>query len=230
LLGTFFGTALFAGAVARCEPPSSTDNQLWDETRLVYKLNSEVNVFAAGAFRLTDDFSEFGRASGRCGVGWQPMPSFTLMPSYLYSVDDPASASSKAESRLCLLMSYRIPVETATLSLINTTEYRMPEGVPATWRLRPKLELSHPLGPDSLDLSGYLANELFYDEGKNAWSMDRVFAGLKKNVGSNTDVELYYCRELRMSGTNPDINVIGINVRFTFGPQAVATPDEPDTQ
>ncbi len=206
------------------------DNQLWNETRLVYKLTPQLNVFTAGTFRLTNDFGEFGRASGRLGIGWQPIPSFTLMPSYLYTVDDPASASSKAESRLCLQTSYRIPVETVTLSLINTTEYRMPEGSPASWRLRPKVEFSHPLGPDSLNLNGYVANELFYDEGKNAFTKDRVFVGFEKKLGEYTAAELYYCRELSMLGTKPDINVIGIDVRFTFGPQKLPTPDEPDTQ
>ncbi len=228
--GVLLGIALFMGAVARCESPPSTDNQLWNETRLVYKLTPQFNLFSAGAFRLTNDFGEFGRASGRFGVGWQPIPSFTLMPSYMYTVDDPASDSSKVESRLCLLASYRIPIKTATLSFSNTTEYRMPEGVPASWRLRPKLEISHPLGPDSLDLSGYVANELFYDEAKNVWTRDRAFAGLKKKLNANTDIELYYCLELTMTGSKPDLNIVGINVRFTFGPQAVPTPDEPDTQ
>ncbi|MCE0497920.1 MAG: DUF2490 domain-containing protein [Methylacidiphilales bacterium] len=230
-LGLLPGVCLLAVALARgAPPPPSTDDQLWDETRLTYKLTPEFNVFTAGEFRLTDDFGYWGRTSGRVGMGWQPLSNFTIMPSYLYTVDDPASSTSRVESTLCLLTSYRIPIKTATFTLLNTTEYRMPEGLPASWRLRPKCVLSQPIGPDNLGLSGFIANEGFYDEGRNAWTQDRVFGGLEKKLGSYADVELYYCREFNFPSNRPDFNVIGITVRLTFGPKKLPTPDEPDTQ
>lgn len=204
-----------------------TDSQLWSETRLVYNINKQFAVFAAGSYRLTKDFSDFTRASGRIGGTWAPIPAVSIAPSYYYTVADPWTSKPRPENRLCLLMAYRIPVESATLTLSNTTEYRMPENNPNSWWLRPKIKISHPIGPEKWGLGAFAADEIFYNNGRGVFTQDRVFAGLSEKFNSYLTTELYYCRQLQMNSIRPDANVICIDFRISFGQQTSA-PAEPD--
>jgi hypothetical protein len=207
------------------------DSQFWHETRFTYKINDQYDVFALGGFRLTDDFSEFGRASGRIGSTWSPTSSFSLTPSYQYSVNDPGTSQSNVENRLALLAAYRLPIVTATLTLSNTVEFRLQQNLPNSWRLRPKITASNPIGPKTWNLSAFAANELFYDTRLDAWTQDRVFAGATEKINDNVSMELFYCRIIRTNGSSPDANIIGFNVNITFGvKKGKPEPYEPDFQ
>jgi len=203
------------------------DSQLWSEGLLVYKLDHKFDIFASGAYRLTQDFSEFTRVSSRVGGTWQATPALSITPSYLYAVDNPWTAAPAPENRLCLLTAYNIPVKTATLTLANTTEYRMPENGPDGFRLRPRVRIQNPVGPAKWGLDAFVSDELFYDNSRGVFTQDRVFAGFQEKFNETFTTSLYYCRRVQMNSTTSDANIICIDFKITFGRKG-AGPDEPD--
>jgi len=205
------------------------DSQLWSETRLVYKLNDKFDVFTAGSYRLTQGFTDFNRVSARVGGTWQATPNFSVTPSYFYTVRDPWTSFPRPENRVCLLLGYRIPLKpTATvLTLANTTEYRMPEyGQDAFW-LRPKIRIEHPVGPDKWGLTAFIADELFYNNGREVFTQDQAFAGFQEKFNDTFTTSLYYCRRTKMNANFSDANAICLDFKITFGKKS-ATPVEPN--
>jgi hypothetical protein len=211
------GFLVSATATLRAQKSGDADSQLWSETRLVYKLSDQLAIFTAGSYRLTKDFSDFSRASARFGGTWAATPSFSISPSYYYTVGDPWTSNPHTENRACLLLSYRIPVKTALLTLSNTTEYRMPEGGPDVFYLRPRIRLAHPVGPAAWGLNAFVANELFYNNGRGVFTQDRSFAGFEEKFNETLTMSLYYCRRTAMNTTSSDANAICVDFAIAFG-------------
>jgi hypothetical protein len=208
---------------------SETDSQLWSETRLVYKLDDKFDVFTAGSYLLTKNFTDFSRTSARFGGTWQATSALSVTPSYLYTVKNPWTTDPGPENRACLLLTYAIPIKpTATLvTLANTTEYRMPQGGQDAFWLRPKIRIEHPVGPDKWGLTAFVGNELFYNNGKEVFTQDRTFAGFQEKFNDTFTTSLYYCRRTKMHANIPDANAICIDFKITFGKKS-ATPVEPN--
>lgn len=222
---------LFSGLAhgAKNEDPDP-DSQLVHETRLIYQLNKSFDIFTAGAFKLTDDINDATRASGRVGMTWHPVPEMAVTPSYLYTVRNPGASDARAENRLCLLLAYRLPVSTATLTFANTTEYRIRENFSATWQLRPRIKIGHAIGPAIWGFDGYVADELYFDARVDQWTQNRVFVGFEKKMGSGITTEVYYCRQIDTNGGRDNANIVGINFRILFGRKPGPAPYVPSLQ
>jgi hypothetical protein len=192
------------------------DAQLWSEGRFVYPVTQELDAFAAGNFRLGDNFSQFLRAGGRLGVNWSPRPNISITPSYLYTVGDPGTSQAQPENRLCLYTAYAVPLDAFRLVLGNTTEYRMIEGAPNFFRLRPKIRLQRPVGPKAWGFDAYIADELFLDCRDYDWTRNRAFAGFEKKINETFSIDLYYCRQTSLIGGR-DANAIGFDVSVLLG-------------
>jgi len=205
------------------------DSQLWSETRLVYKLSDQFDVFTAGSYRLTKGFTDFNRVSARVGGTWAATPNLSVTPSYFYTVGNPWTTDPRPENRACLLLAYRIPIKSALLTLANTTEYRMPEQITATatdafW-LRPRIKISHPVGPSTWGLTAFVANELFYNNGREVFTQDQAFAGFEKKFNDTLIMNLYYCRRTKMNATFSDANAICVDFAINFGKKRDNTPE-----
>jgi hypothetical protein len=211
------GLLVSVTGTSRAQKSGDADSQLWSETRLVYNINEQFNVFTAGSYRLTNDFSDFSRVSARFGGTWAATPSFSVTPSYYYTVANPWTSSPGPENRACLLLVYRIPVKSALLTLANTTEYRMPEGGTNTFYLRPRIRLQHSVGPATWGLDAFAADELFYNNGRGVFTQDRVFAGFQKKFNDTLTMNLYYCRRIAMNTTSSDANAICVDFALSFG-------------
>ncbi len=204
----------------------NADSQLWSETRLVYKINEKFDIYSAGSYRLTQDFSDFTRVSARAGGTWQATPALSISPSYYYTVGNPWTLKPRPENRLCLLTAYNIPVKTATLTLGNTLEYRMPENGPDAFWLRPKVRLQNPVGPTKWGLAAFVADEVFYNNGRGVFTQDQAFAGFQEKFNSTFTTSLYYCRRIQMNSNVSNANAICIDFKITFG-QMGPGPFEP---
>jgi len=220
------GGLVFLAGAARAQNSNDADSQLWSETRLVYKFNDKFDVFTAGSYRLTKDFSDFNRVSARVGGTWQATPALSVSPSYYYTVGNPWTSAPRPENRACLLLTYRIPIEKFALTFANTTEYRWPQsGQDAFW-LRPRIKLSHPVGPAKWGLDAFVANELFYNNGREVFTQDQAFAGFEEKFNDRFTTSHYYCRRTKMNATFTDANAICIDFKITFGKKS-DSPAEP---
>jgi len=214
---------------AKAANSQDADSQLWSETRLTYNIDKRFDLFTTGSFRLTQDFSDFTRASGRIGGSWAPVPALSITPFYQYVSNNPWTSNAQAENRLCLLTAYRIPVYTATLTLANTTEYRISDNLPNSWWLRPKITIANPVGPGKWGLNAFAADEILYNNQREVFTQDRVTAGFEKKFNDDLTMQLYYCRLIQMNNVNPDANVICVDFRITFG-EKKAAPYQPDLE
>ena len=95
-------------------------------------------------------------------------------------------------------------------------EYRVREGKPNSWRVRPKLTLQYPLGPSDWKFAGYLADELFFESGDDGLARNRFYAGVLKKLGANWSANLYYCRQHDPRSSDPNLNIMGISMTLNF--------------
>lgn len=220
LLFLGFGSS---GAAAAGE---TADTQLWNEAKLTIRLDDRFDLVAGGALRFGDDVSKLIRNSGLLAVNVRVGSFLSLTPTYQHIVDHPVQGGKFVENRLGLVPTVTAPLGGAKIALSNAIEYRSFENNPDSWRWRPKLNLSHPLGSKALALSAYTAGELFYNFRPNSWTRSRLFAGLEKRFGDHVALEFYYCRQLALKANQQDLNIIGLTWRIDFDPQKrpVAVP------
>ena len=190
------------------------DAQLWNEAKVTIRLDDRFDFVVGGALRLGDDLSQLVRTSGLLAVNVRVTDFFFLTPTYQYIVDDPVMGGRTVENRLGLVPTVSAPLGNAKLALSNGLEFRSFDNKPDSWRWRPKLRLSHPVGSKGVALTGYAAGELFYDFHTDIWTRSRLFAGLEKRLSDNFAIDLYYCRQIELKAGNQDLNIIGISMRF----------------
>src|SRR4029077_19893429 len=109
-------------------------------------------------------------------------------------------------------------------------EFRSFDNKSDSWRWRPKLKLSHPLGSKNLAFSAYAASELFYDFSTDIWTRSRLFAGLEKRLSDNAAIDLYYCRQIEFKAGKQDLNIIGVSMRFDLDARTRYVEFEPETE
>jgi uncharacterized protein DUF2490 len=190
--------------------------QLWNELKVTARVTNNIDIVAAGALRLEENYSDLHRASFQLGLNVRPQPWLTLFPNYQYIVNDPADDARKKEHRIGIVAAARIPIKLAEVTLSLGTEYRLREDKKDSWRLRPKLKLKYPLGPERWTASGYLAEEPFYDSSANEFVRNRFFVGIEKQLATNWSVDLYYCRQHDLHGREPDLDIVGVSIGVRF--------------
>jgi hypothetical protein len=192
------------------------ETQLWTELKTTVRVTNNIDIVAAGALRFEENFSDLHRASFQLGLNVRPQPWLTLSPNYQYIVNDPADDVRKKEHRLGLVAAARIPIKAAEVTLSLGAEYRLREDKEDSWRLRPKLKVKYPLGPDRWTLSAYVAEEPFYDSSANEFVRNRSFLGIEKKLATNWSADLYYCRQHDLQGREPDLDIVGVSIGLLF--------------
>jgi uncharacterized protein DUF2490 len=192
------------------------ETELWNELKITAKWTDRVDLIAVGALRFEDNFSVLNRRSLQLGLNLRPMPWLTFTPSYQYIAHDPAEDVRTHEHRPGLLTAVRIPIERAEVTLSTGIEYRIREAKENSWRVRPKVKVKYPLGPDRWTLSGYVAEEPFYDSSANEFVRNRFFIGVEKKLGTIWSADLYYCRQHDLLGRDPDLDIIGLSIGLRF--------------
>ena len=194
----------------------AAEAQQWDELKLVGQLTSHVDIFAATTLRLAAVDPVLNRVSGQIGLNLRPTPWLTLSPNYQSISNDPAEDTSTYEHRPGVVTAISIPIRSTQVILSSGLEYRVREGKPNSWRVRPKLTLQHPLGPLNWKFAGYLANELFFESGQDGLTRNRFYAGVQKKLGENWSANFYYCRQHDPRTSDPNLNIMGISMTCNF--------------
>ena len=207
-----------------------SDAQLWNEAKVTIRLDDRFDLVVGGALRFGDDVSQLVRTSGLLAVNARVADFFSLTPTYQYIVDDPVNGGRTVENRIGLVPTVSAPLWSLKLALSNGLEFRSFDSKPDSWRWRPKLKLSHPVGSKSLALTGYAAGELFYDFHTDNWTLSRLFAGLEKRLSDNVAIDLYYCRQIHFEAGKQDLNIIGISMRFDLDARTRYVEVEPETE
>jgi len=209
--------AMASGAYAVCGqtvgPPHSA-TQFWSEQQFAAPVNDRVDLVLLGYLHL-------GRKSERpvaehvatgLGVSFRLGKHLTVFPFYTHFENQAAGAARSKEERLTIEATLKFPFRHLTLSDRNRFEYhwRTPPLNFIHYRNRMQLERSL----NFWNLTGFVADEVFYDSHFDAWIRNRVYAGISKRVNRHFSFELYYLRQNDGHSRPGNLNVLGNTLKF----------------
>ena len=190
-----------------------TDNQVWSDVQLAVPMTKNVDFNVLGTLRLGRDI---GRpVDERLGMGFTFRfgQHVSIAPNYLYIGTQPVRNRRAYESRLSLPVTLRFNLEKFRFSDRNLFERRFRDPGTTSTRYRNRLQVEHPVGPAKLNLSLYIADEVFYDWSLNRWPRNRFTVGGSKVFNKHFTQEVYYLRQNDGVSVPGDLNVIGTTLR-----------------
>jgi Protein of unknown function (DUF2490) len=205
---------LLLGGRAAAQLLPQTDTQQWTDVQLAVPVTSKIDFNIQGTLRLGRDISR--PVDERIGVGFSFKAGkyVTVSPNYLHIGMQPFRGRRIWENRLSLPITLRFNLDKFRLSDRNLFERRMRNsGVKAT-RYRNRFQVEHPIGPDKLSLSLFIADEVFYDWSINRWVRNRFAVGGTKVFNKHFTQDLYYLRQNDSFSFPGDLHVIGTTLRL----------------
>ena len=201
-------------SVVRAQLLDQTDNQQWAEVQLAVPLSKTVDFNLLGVLRLGRDISR--PVDERIGVAFtfKLGQYVTIQPAYLNIGMQPFEGRRVWESRLSLPVTVRFPLGKFRLSDRNLFERRIRRpGINST-RYRNKLQVEHPFGPKKMNLSVFIADEVFYDWSFDDWVRNRFQVGVSRVFNKHFTGDLWYLRQNDGRSIPGDLHVIGTSLRF----------------
>lgn len=210
----FLGLLLFVlNGVASAQLIDRTDNQFWSDVQFAVPMTKNVDFNMLGTFRLGRDISR--PVDERIGMGFTFRfgQHISIAPNYLYIATQPVRNRKLFESRLSLPVTVRFNVEKFHLSDRNMLEQRFRNAGIVSTRYRNRLQVEHAVGPKKLNLSLYVADEVFYDWAIDRWVRNRFTVGGTKVLNKHLTQDVYYLRQNDGVAIPGDLNVIGTTLR-----------------
>ncbi|HEU0253624.1 MAG TPA: DUF2490 domain-containing protein [Pyrinomonadaceae bacterium] len=191
-----------------------TDNQFWSEVQLAVPVTKTIDFNIIGQVRVGRDFSH--PVDERIGVGftYRAGKYVTVAPHYLHIGMQPFAGRRIWENRLVLPVTVRFNVGKFRLSDRNQYERRLRNSGINTNRYRNRVGVEHPIGSDKLGLTGFVADEVFYDGAFDRWTRNRFGVGVTKVFNKNFTQDFYYLRQNDSFSVPGDLNVIGTILRI----------------
>ena len=190
-----------------------TDNQVWSDVQFAVPITKDIDFNMLGTLRLGRDISR--PVDERTGMGFTFRfgQHVSVAPNYLYIATQPVRNRRAWENRLSLPVTLRFNVEKFRVSDRNLFERRFRSPGIASTRYRNRLQIEHPVGAKKLNLSLYVADEVFYDWALNRWSRNRFTVGGSKVFNKHFTQDLYYLRQNDAFSIPGDLHVIGTTLR-----------------
>jgi Protein of unknown function (DUF2490) len=215
--GAYVGFLLFllSGlASGQAIVPPQSDNQLWTDVQVAVPVTKNIDFNVLGTLRLGRDISH--AVDERIGVGFSFRfgKYLTLSPNYLHIGMQPFEGRRVWENRLSLPITLRFNLDKFRLSDRNLFERRIRNSGARATRYRNRLQVEHPIGPARLNLSLFVADEVFYDWSLNRWPRNRFTVGASKVFNKHYTQDFYYLRQNDSFSFPGDLNVIGTSLRL----------------
>ena len=173
-----------------------------------------VDFNVLGTLRLGRDITH--PVDERIGVGFTFRfgKYLTVAPNYLHIGMQPFEGRRIWENRLTLPVTVRFNVEKFRLSDRNQIERRMRNSGLKANRYRNRFQVEHPVGPDKMKLTLFVADEIFYDWFVNRWVRNRFSVGVSKVFNKHYTQDIYYLRQNDGVSIPGDLNVVGATIRL----------------
>jgi hypothetical protein len=210
----FAGLLLFVlSGVTSAQIVDQTDNQFWSDVQFAVPMTKDIDFNMLGTFRLGRDISR--PVDERIGLGFTFRfgQHVIIAPNYQYIGTQPVRNRRGWESRLSLPVTLRFNLGKFRLSDRNLFERRIRNPGITSTRYRNRLQVEHPVGPKKLNLSLYIADEVFYDWSINRWVRNRFTVGGSKVFNKHLTQDFYYLRQNDGVAVPGDLNVIGTTLR-----------------
>lgn len=211
-IGLFLFLFLTANASAQLLPQS--DNQQWTEVQLAVPVTSQIDFGIIGGLRIGRDLSHLVDERIGVGVSVRVGKYITVQPHYLHIGMQPFRGRRVWENRLVLPVTLRFNVGKFRLSDRNQFERRFRNSGIKSNRYRNRFQIEHPVGPDKLNLSLFVGDEVFYDWTFDRWVRNRFTVGASKVFNKHFTQDFYYLKQNDSFSIPGDLNVIGTSLRF----------------
>ena len=191
-----------------------TDVQQWNDVQIAVPVTKDIDFNLLGTLRIGRNINR--PVDERIGVGFtfRAGKYLSFAPSYLHIGMQPFERRKLWESRLSFATTLRFQADKFRLSDRNQFErrYRHP-GIPST-RYRNRFQVDLPIGRDTMKLSLFASDEVFYDWSVDRWVRNRFAAGVSKVLNSNLTLDVYYLRQNDGISRPGDLHVIGTTWRI----------------
>jgi hypothetical protein len=205
---------LFIPFISLSQTPSQSDNQQWTDVQLAVPVTKEIDFNLLGTLRLGRDISYPVDKRVGVGVSVKAGKYFTFTPNYVHIGMRPFAGRKVWEHRLSFPVTLRFDVGKFKLSDRNTFERRYrTQAVPAT-RYRNRFQVDHPIAPGGVQLTLFVADEVFYDWSVDDWVRNRFTIGVSRVYNKHFTQDYYYTRQNDGRSVPGDLNIIGTSLRF----------------
>ena len=190
-----------------------TDNQQWTDVQLFFPVTKQIDFTLGGTLRIGRDFSHLVDERVGAGFSFKFGKYITVSPNYQHIGMQPFAGRRVWENRLSLPVQVRFDVGRFRFTDRNLIERRLRNSGLKTTRYRQRLQVEHPVGPDGLALSLFVADEVFYDWSVDRWVRNRFSVGGIKVFNKHFTQDFYYLRQNDGVSVPGDLNVIGTTLR-----------------
>jgi len=190
------------------------DVQFWNETQLIIPMNERVDLMIFGVLRVGRDLSRPVDERGGVGVAFKPSKFLSIIPTWLYVAQQPTATRKNIEHRMILNATLKFPAGKFAFTDRNLIERRLRNGRDDFTMYRNRLQIDHPAKLGSFDFRIFVADEVFYDWSQDAWTRNRVSAGIIKQFSPRFTAEFFYLRQNDGRARPGDAHVIGALFKF----------------
>jgi hypothetical protein len=194
---------------AQSTKPPRDDTQIWTETQVAMPLDKNISLVLLGVIRFGRNVSRPVNERIGAGVSFKAGKYLTLFPFYFHVASQPTPNSHSAEDRITLEAAFKFPAGRFIIGDRNRIEFHLRRLAPNFTQYRNRMQLEHPVKLGKLEISAFLADEVFYDSIANAWIRNRIYAGASKTINKHFTLDLYYVRQNDSHSHPGDINALG---------------------
>jgi hypothetical protein len=191
------------------------DVQFWNDTTFAVPLGSKVDFVLLGTFRLGDNLTT--AIDGRWGAGWviKPHKYLSFNPFFYHrKAKAPNAPVDEVEDRLTLAATFRYPIGKLSLVHRSAFEHRWRRPQRDAWRYRARGQIEYPFTVGKTKLTGFVANEVFYDWSVRDWVRNRFAVGISRTFNKHVTLDLYILRQNDGRSRPGDITVLGSQLRL----------------
>ena len=196
------------------KPPPRGDTEIWTETQVAMPINKQVSIVLLGVIRFGRNVSRPVNERIGAGVSFKAGKYLTLFPFYLRVASQPTPTNHSTEDRITLEAALKFPAGRFTIGDRNRVEFHIHHPAPNFIQYRNRIQLEHPVKLGKVEVSGYVADEVFYDSIAKAWIRNRIFVGASRKITQHFTLDLYYVRQNDGHSRPGDINALGTTFKF----------------
>jgi hypothetical protein len=185
------------------------DVQFWNETQIIIPMRERVDLMFIGVLRVGRNLTHPVDERGGVGVAFKANKFLTIMPTWFYVAQQPTATRKNFEHRLILNATFKFTAGKFNFTDRNLIEWRVRHSLKDFTMYRNRLQIDHPAKLGSFDFRVFVADEVWYDSLQNAWTRNRISAGIIKQFSQRFTGEFFYLRQNDGRARPGNAHVIG---------------------
>ncbi len=194
---------------------SADKGELWNEIIVKYKAHKVLNLYLSFEQKFVQDFSLFGTHNYGFGAVVKPLSFLDIEMTYLFEQEKENNVWEN-EHRLGLVPKLKWKLITLDFSLRNRLEYRIFE-TKNEWRLREQIKIKRTFDLIVIELTPFLAEEMFISFKEGEYNQNRLSIGLTLGFNKHFEMSLYYMLNSRKEqGIWEQFHILGTEFEISF--------------